>query len=68
MSLAKAILAGKEKRQLYYGCQAFDRSCRSHGSCQFCQENRKHNVKRRIANANEQLTTFLKGQKDDSES
>jgi hypothetical protein len=40
MSLEKAIKHGKEKRKGYYGSQAFDHSCRPHGSCPYCENNR----------------------------
>ena len=42
MSLDKAIKHGKEKRKPYYGSKAIDATCRNHGSCQWCEENRKH--------------------------
>jgi hypothetical protein len=42
MSLDKAILHGKEKRREYQGrtSKRFDRSCRNHGSCGYCENNR----------------------------
>lgn len=42
MSLDKAIEHGKERRKPYYGSKAIDATCRNHGSCQYCVENRKH--------------------------
>ena len=42
MSLDKAIAHGKEKRKPYYGSKAFDHTCRNHGGCPWCEENRKH--------------------------
>lgn len=42
MSLDKAITHGKEKRKPYRGTKAYDCTCRNHGSCQWCVENRKH--------------------------
>ena len=42
MSLDKAIAHGKEKRKPYRGSKAIDYTCRNHGSCQWCEENRKH--------------------------
>ena len=42
MSLDKAIQYGKEKRKPYRGSKAIDCTCRNHGSCQWCIENRKH--------------------------
>ena len=40
MSLNKAIIYGKEKRKPYTGAKAVDCSCRNHGSCEWCKENR----------------------------
>ena len=42
MSLDKAIEHGKEKRKPYYGSKAIDATCRNHGGCPWCEENRKH--------------------------
>ena len=39
--LNKAIEHGKEHRKPYHGSKAFDPSCRNHGGCQWCEENRK---------------------------
>ena len=41
MSLDKAIEHGKEKRKEYRGSKAIDKSCRNHGSCPWCERNRK---------------------------
>lgn len=56
MALHKAIASGKEHR-IEYGtknqpyCKAVDPSCRSHGSCQWCLDNRtkKNKEKEKIA-------------------
>lgn len=40
--LYKAIASGKEHRKPYYGTKVFDRSCRCHGGCEWCLENRQH--------------------------
>lgn len=40
MSLDKAIEHGKEKRRPYRGSKAIDRTCRNHGSCKWCENNR----------------------------
>ena len=42
MSLNKAIKYGKERRKAYRGAKAVDRTCRNHGSCPYCRENRLH--------------------------
>ena len=45
MSLDKAIEHGKEHRKQYRGAKYIDRSCRNHGSCEWCRMNRQHKVK-----------------------
>ena len=40
MSLDKAIEHGKEHRKPYTGAKAVDCTCRNHGSCDWCKENR----------------------------
>ena len=42
MSLDKAIEHGKEKRKPYRGTKAIDCTCRNHGSCTWCRDNRLH--------------------------
>ena len=46
MSLEKAIQHGKEKRKNYRGSEAFDHSCRPHGGCPYCENNRKFSDKK----------------------
>ena len=47
MALDKAIRSGKEHRKKYYGNKAIDGSCRNHGGCPWCEENRQYkNLKR----------------------
>lgn len=38
MSLDKAVQHGKEYRKPYTGGKAIDRTCRNHGSCDYCRE------------------------------
>lgn len=45
MSLDKAIEHGKEKRKPYRGAKAITCSCRNHGSCDYCKNNRLHKHK-----------------------
>lgn len=47
MSLDKAIANKKEKRKPYRKSKAWDRSCRNHGHCSYCEGNRLHKHKRR---------------------
>jgi len=42
VSLDKAIKYGKEHRKQYFGSKAFDKTCRNHGSCKWCEMDRKH--------------------------
>lgn len=42
MSLNKSIQSGKEHRKPYRGAKAIDSTCRNHGSCKWCKENRTH--------------------------
>lgn len=53
MSLDKAILHGKEYRKPYIGGKSIDRTCRNHGSCDWCKDNRLHasKVQKEIADA-----------------
>ena len=42
MGLEKGIKHGKEKREPYRRSKRFDRTCRNHGACGYCRENRTH--------------------------
>ena len=42
MALDKAILHKKEHRKPYAGSKAIDKTCRNHGGCPWCEENRKY--------------------------
>lgn len=47
MSLDKAIEHKKEYRKTYRGAKLVDSSCRNHGACSWCKENRLYkNIKR----------------------
>lgn len=46
MSLDKAIKYGKEKRKQYEGGKAFFKSCRNHGDCKRCKNDRLYNQMR----------------------
>ena len=49
MSLNKAIEHGKEWRKPYHKAKAVDRTCRNHGSCEWCRENRTYKNRKRMA-------------------
>ena len=53
MSLDKAIEHGKEKRRPYHGSKAIDKSCRNHGSCDWCRENRMYRTNKSVEKMNE---------------
>lgn len=40
MSMNKGIKYGKEHRREYRGAKAIDVTCRNHGNCSYCRENR----------------------------
>lgn len=48
MSLDKSIQSGKERRAQYRKSKSFDRSCRNHGSCPWCEGNRTIQFKREL--------------------
>lgn len=55
MSLDKAILSGKEHRQMYRGAKAVDCTCRNHGSCVWCRSNRLYQVQKQDIAARQQF-------------
>ena len=60
MSLDKAIEHNKEHRKAFTKSKAFDYSCRNHGSCSYCQGNRKHSTMRKqlASDIGEQLEDY----------
>ena len=48
MSLDKAVKYGKEHRKEYRGAKAVDKTCRNHGSCEYCKSNRMYKVKKEL--------------------
>ena len=53
MSLDKAIKYGKEKRKPYRKAKAVDKSCRNHGSCKWCKDNRTYKSRKREIEIND---------------
>jgi hypothetical protein len=53
MSLDKAIESGQEKRKPYYGAKSIRASCRCHGGCEICQDNRQHKHKKQMLKSQE---------------
>lgn len=58
MSLDKAIKSGKEHRKPYRRSKSIDRSCRNHGSCDYCLGNRTHANNKRELTAQEKLNEY----------
>lgn len=48
MSLDKAITSGKEKRKPYRHAKAIDPTCRNHGTCSWCRNNRLYKYKKAL--------------------
>lgn len=46
--LEKAIEHGKEHRKSYHDSRAVDVTCRNHGSCVWCRNNRLYNSKKKL--------------------
>lgn len=46
MGLEKAIESGKDHRKPYTGAKAIARSCRNHGDCEWCKNNRMYRTKK----------------------
>ena len=55
MALDKAIRAGKEWRKAYRKSKAFDSSCRNHGGCERCADNRRVRTLRELARTDPRL-------------
>lgn len=45
MSLEKSIKSGNEHRKPYRGAKSFDKTCRNHGKCPWCRDDRLHGRK-----------------------
>jgi len=58
MSLNKAIEHGKEHRRPYRGSKAVDYTCRNHGTCDWCKNNRMYNEKRELEKMKCRLIDF----------
>ena len=57
--LNKAIFYGKEHRKPYKGSKAIDPSCRNHGGCIWCEQNRKHKFIKVESAMEKELKEFL---------
>ena len=55
MGLEKAIQHGKEKRRPYKGAKAVACSCRNHGTCEWCRQNRMYKTIRDLIRTKQEL-------------
>ena len=55
MSLDKAIKYKKEKRKSYKKSKAFDKTCRNHGACSYCRNNRRYQIKKELERTRQEL-------------
>lgn len=55
MSLDKSINSGKERRKQFRGSKRIDRTCRNHGSCDYCKGNRLYSIKKALDGAKEKI-------------
>lgn len=58
MSMDKAIKYGKERRKPYRGAKAIDRTCRNHGGCGWCKENRTLKYDKKELSAEQELKAW----------
>lgn len=65
MSLDKAIEYKKERRKPYYGAKAIDHTCRNHGSCDWCRENRLYKTMIQQDVMDSKLNEYEKGEMGD---
>jgi len=67
LSLDKAVKYGKEKRKPYRGSKLIDYTCRNHGGCPYCEQNRKHKFRdKHPVEKDEMIIWIADGRKDPS--
>ena len=59
MSLNKSIESGKERRAPYRGAKAHCYSCRNHGTCEWCKQNRLHGSIREMARTKDEIDEYF---------
>ncbi len=57
--LDKAIKHGKAWRKPYYRSGRFDKTCRPHGACPWCRDDRLHAERMRYMAAEYQMVEYL---------
>lgn len=59
MSLDKAIKHGKEHRKEYRGGKAIAYTCRNHGGCIWCENNRRHKYLKKMQETISELVSEM---------
>ena len=60
MAFDKEYKNRKDWRKQYHGAKSFDRTCRCHCGCPYCESNRSHKNDVRKASADEDIKDLLK--------
>ena len=68
MSFDKYFPNRKDHRKQYRGAKRFDRTCRNHGSCGYCRNNRLVQQRRSQAYAKDQLIQPMNSTYEEDES
>ena len=69
MSLDKAIEHGHERRKPYTGSKAIDKTCRNHGGCDWCRDNRIYRYKKKEESTKQRIDSYnRKCKEEDDES
>jgi hypothetical protein len=58
MSFDKKYPRRKDDRKEYRGSKSFDKSCRNHGNCSYCQNNRIYSTVKRKESINDKLNDY----------
>lgn len=57
--LSRGIKSGKEHRKEYRGAKAIDCSCRNHGTCEWCKNNRLYTSNREAEAAEQKYKEYF---------
>ena len=55
MGFEKAIEHGKTRRNPFKGAKAADCSCRNHGTCEWCRQNRMYKTIRDLTRTSQEM-------------
>lgn len=59
MSLDKSIKYHKEKRKKYRKSKLIDKTCRNHGSCPYCKNNRLYKNRKRECKTRQEIDDYF---------